>query len=175
MMSPADHDTIRALIPAAALSALEEAEMQEVLSHAATCDECSRSLAEYRDVVVALDAAVPTPDRDEQAARAVRERLLARARAERGAGPRSRGGLRKGAELWSGWAVAASLAGLLVVHHSVHRPLNYGWLVAGALMLALVGVFVYARVQAGRAAALRDRVDELAGRAGAGRRGDPLV
>ena len=170
MTSPAEHDTIRELIPAAALSALEEAEMQEVLGHAATCDECSRSLAEYRDVVVALDAAAPTPDRDEHAARAVRERLLLRARAERGAGPRSRGGFRRGAELWAGWAVAAGFAGLLLVHHSVHRPLNYGWLAAGVLMVALVGLAVYARVQAGRAAALRDRVDELAGRPGAGGR-----
>jgi anti-sigma factor RsiW len=175
MTSPADHDTIRELIPAAALSALEETEMQEVLSHAATCDECSRSLAEYRDVVVALDAAAPTPDRDEDAARAVRERLLLRARAERGTGPRARGGFRKGAERWAGWAVAAGFAGLLLVHHSVHRPLNYGWLVAGALMVALVAVVVYARVQAGRAAALRARIDELAGGAGAGRREDPLV
>ena len=46
MTSPTNHAAIRELLPAAALSALDDAEMQEVLSHAATCEECSRVLSE---------------------------------------------------------------------------------------------------------------------------------
>lgn len=161
MTSPSDHAAIREQIPAAALGALEEAEMQEVLSHAAICEQCSRSLAEYRDVVVALDSAIPAADRDQRAANDMRERLLRRARLERRARPDSRGRLRKGLEMWAGWAVAAGFAGILLVHHSFHRPVDYGWLAAGALMVVLVGAGAYARVQAARAAELRDRVEEL--------------
>ena len=109
-------------------------------------------------MVVALDGAIPPPDRDEHTARAVRQRLLLRARAEADAGPGSRGGFWNSADRWAGWAVAAGFAGTILVHHSFHRPVDYGWLVAGALMIVLVGVAVYARVHARRAAAPRDRL-----------------
>jgi hypothetical protein len=51
--------------------------------------------------------------------------------------------------------VAAGLAGVLLIHHAIHRPIAYGWLGAGALLLALVAVGGYARVQRGRALTLR--------------------
>jgi hypothetical protein len=54
--------------------------------------------------------------------------------------------------------VAAGLAGVLLIHHAIHRPLAYGWLAAGALMIALVAVGGYARVQRGRVLALRARL-----------------
>jgi hypothetical protein len=58
--------------------------------------------------------------------------------------------------------VAAGLAGVLLVHHGFHRPLAYGWVVAGLLAIILVGVVVYALAQ-------RARVAELEG---SGRSGD---
>ena len=53
--------------------------------------------------------------------------------------------------------VAAGLAGILLVHHSVHRPLDYGWLAAAFLGVVLLAVGIYAGVQ-------RRRVTELEGR-----------
>jgi hypothetical protein len=56
--------------------------------------------------------------------------------------------------------VAAGLAGLLLVHHSVHRPIAYGWLAAGVLTFLVIALGVYVRVQQARLAALRDRLAE---------------
>jgi hypothetical protein len=50
--------------------------------------------------------------------------------------------------------LAAGLAGILLVHHSVHRPLDYGWLAAAFLGVVLLAVGIYAWVQ-------RSRVVEL--------------
>ena len=55
--------------------------------------------------------------------------------------------------------VAAGLAGILLVHHSVHRPLDYGWLAAAFLGVVLLAVGVDARVQ-------RNRLVELERRSG---------
>lgn len=57
-----------------------------------------------------------------------------------------------------GWMVAAGLAGLLLMHHAIHRPLDYGWLAAGALTIVLVMVGGHARVQRARALTLRARL-----------------
>ena len=64
--------------------------------------------------------------------------------------------------------VAAGLASVLLVHHSIHQTLDYGWLAAGGLAFLLVGVGLYALVQRNRAAALRDRVVDLERRKPAG-------
>jgi hypothetical protein len=56
-----------------------------------------------------------------------------------------------------GWMVAAGLAGLLLVHHSVHRPVDYGWLIAGILTLLVLALAVYALKQRARLTALRNR------------------
>lgn len=54
--------------------------------------------------------------------------------------------------------VAAGLAGILLVHHSVHRPLDHGWLVAGLLVMVLLAVGIYARMQRRRVVELQDRL-----------------
>jgi hypothetical protein len=54
--------------------------------------------------------------------------------------------------------VAAGLAGLLLVHHSVHRPVAYGWLAAGLLTFIVIALGVYVRVQQTRLARLRDQL-----------------
>jgi hypothetical protein len=55
--------------------------------------------------------------------------------------------------------VAAGMAGILLVHHSVHQTVDYGWLLAGVLTFVLIGVGVYARKQQRRASELQQRLD----------------
>ena len=50
---------------------------------------------------------------------------------------------------------------VLLVHHSVHRPLDYGWLASGALLAILIAVGIYAAVQRRRTSALEDRIVDL--------------
>jgi hypothetical protein len=50
------------------------------------------------------------------------------------------------------------MAGVLVVHHAVHRPVAYGWLIAGVLVLLLVALAVYTRGQKERITALEQRL-----------------
>ena len=154
----AHHDELQPLLPELALGTLEGAELERALAHVGECPECTQALREYREVVAGLALVAPQPPMDPEQSRELRARLLARARAEpRRPVPRpARAGLQ-----WMGWAVAAGLAGILLMHHSVHRPLAYGWLVAGALTFLLVGAGFYARVQQHRAAALLDRLAEM--------------
>jgi len=56
------------------------------------------------------------------------------------------------------------MAGVLLVHHSVHRPVAYGWLVAGALALVLLALGVYVRIQRARVRALEERLRSLTDR-----------
>lgn len=148
------HDEVREMLPAAALEILDEADQRLIMAHARDCAECGPLLAEYLSVAGALVHLLPPAQLDPARSAAVRERLLARVRAV--------SGRRKlFADRWGGWMVAAAFAGLLLVHHAFHRPLAYGWLAAGALMLGLVALGVYARLQHGRIAALRDRLAAL--------------
>ena len=152
------HDELQPLIPEVALGTLEGAELEHALAHVGECPECAEALREYREVVAGLALVALQPRMDPEQSQALRARLLTRARAEpRRPAPRpAPAGFQ-----WMGWAVAAGLAGILLMHHSVHRPLAYGWLVAGVLTFLLVGAGFYARVQQKRAAALRDRLAEL--------------
>jgi hypothetical protein len=47
------------------------------------------------------------------------------------------------------------------VHHSVHRPVDYGWFAAGLLTLVLLAIAIYGRVQRARTVALEDRLAAL--------------
>jgi hypothetical protein len=53
------------------------------------------------------------------------------------------------------------LVGVVLTHHGFHRPLAYGWIVAGVTILALVGSVIYAAIQRGRVSALEDRLAQL--------------
>ena len=155
------HEEMQDLLPAAALEILEDAELQGVLAHARGCAECGQLLEEYRQVTAALSLRLPEarhldPDRSA----VLRARLLAKARGGR---PRFVPGSRGTASSvyrWSGWLVAASLASVLLVHHSIHQTLDYGWLAAGVLTFLLVSVGLYALVQRNRAAALQERLED---------------
>lgn len=155
-----NHEEVQELLPSAALDILDGGELQQVLAHVAACAECAQLLERYNEVAAGLSLQLPARPLQADRAAAVRARLLAKARGERSAVlPASR---RTASTVyrWSGWLVAASLASVLLVHHSVHRTLDYGWLAAGVLMFLLVGVGVYAMAQRSRAAALRDRPAE---------------
>lgn len=136
------HDEVQELLAAAALEILEGTEVMQVLTHVSACPECSRLLDEYRKVVATIALQVPSPPGDPDRTATLRARLLARVRAHRVAPTRRPSWI----ERQGGWMVAAGLAGLLLIHHSVHRPLAYGWLAAGALILALVALGSYVRV-----------------------------
>lgn len=145
------------MLPAAALEILEPAELELVVAHLRDCQECATLLQEYREVTAALALQLPLRPLDQLRSRALRGRLLART-----AGTTRGRALRL--DRWIGWAVAAGLAGILLVHHSVHRTLDYGWLAAGILTLVLVGVGVYARTQQRRASALRKELAQHGGK-----------
>ncbi len=161
------HEGLREVLPAAALGILEPAELEEVVAHAQDCQECDKLLQEYREIAAALWVQLQPRQLDPFRARAVRARLVARARTERSAragasepvaGFPASGRATTLIYRWSGWMVAAGLTGLLLVHHSVHRPLDHGWLAAGVLVVVLIGLGIYARVQRSRVSELEDRL-----------------
>ena len=138
-----DHEAVQELLAAAALGLLEDAELQRVMAHTSDCPECARLLQEYRETAVNLALMLPPQRLDPARSARTKARLLARVRAEKGKGTIHA----RTAGRWAGWLVAAGLAGIVLMHHSVHRPVDYGWLAAGILALVLVGVGVYARLQ----------------------------
>jgi hypothetical protein len=164
------HQELQDTLPAAALEILESGELQVVLAHAAECAQCAQSLEEYREVIAALAGLLPRPSLEDASLSRIRARLLGRARQEL-AGPAndavaaplpSRRGL--SAVLgyrWTGWMAAAGMAGVLLVHHAIHRPLAYGWLAAGILTLGSIVLGVVALAQGRRASALRRRLVAL--------------
>jgi hypothetical protein len=167
MNQTSSHQEVNELLPAAALEILEGEELGLVLAHAGECAECSRRSDEYRLEVAALALALFSQPMRPARKGQLRKRLLARARNDPPAGAtephgaaraRSRWG---GVDRWAGWAVAAGLAGVLLVHHGFHRPLAYGWVVAGVATIALVAFGVYAMVQRGRVSALEDQLAQL--------------
>jgi hypothetical protein len=160
------HRELDELVPAAALEILEGEELQRVLDHARECGDCARLLQSYREVVASLGSALPAQPLPAARSARLRARLLARARGSSPAGDRELAGRARRSRLtmvdrWAGWAVAAGLAGILLVHHSVHRPVAYGWLVSGALILVVLALAVYLRVQRGRVAALEERLSSV--------------
>jgi anti-sigma factor RsiW len=153
MSSVPVHADIQEQLPAAALSILEAAEMELVRAHVRDCPECAALLEEYRAAATALSLQLPLSNMNAFRSDALRARLLARAKATPNKATRKASSM---IYQWSGWMVAAGLAGILLVHHSVHRPLDYGWLAAAFLGVVLLAVGVYAWVQ-------RSRVVELEG------------
>ena len=157
------HDQIEQLLPAAALEILEGDELLQVRSHVRDCTGCARLLDSYREAVAGI--ATSLPERPLQPARSVRvrARLVARAARQMAAStpvaPRAARSWM--IDRWAGWAVAAGLAGILLIHHAVHRPLDYGWLVAGGLVLLALALTVYIRVQRARVSALEERLSSL--------------
>ena len=160
------HDQLEQLLPAAALEILEGDELLDLTVHVKECADCERQLESYRQVLAGW--AMGLPERAFEPARSdrVRARLLARTKSGGSAreveirSRRSPGWV----DRWTGWAVAAAMAGVLLVHHSVHRPVAYGWLVAGTLVLVLLALGVYARIQRARVRALEERLLSLAAR-----------
>ena len=130
--------------------------------HLESCPDCAAEIGELRDAAALLASVAPPRRMEAATATRIRVRLLDRAAAERLAPPRhpafSRPStLRIGA--WSGWLVAAGLASLLLTHHSFHRPIAGGWLVAGMLAAALILLTAYALRQRRENAQLRNRLD----------------
>jgi hypothetical protein len=142
------------LLPAAALEILEGDDLVQVTAHVRDCADCARLLASYREVVATV--AINLPEQPLQPARsaALRARLLGRAGREPAGSPpatQRRSGWR---DRWVGWAVAAGLACILLIHHSIHRPIAYGWLAAGVLAIVVVALAVYIRIQGNRLRAM---------------------
>ncbi len=159
MTTLSDHEQLQELVPAAALGALDGAESERVLAHARECRICGALLEEYRAVAAELALGLAShPMAADRSAR-LKARLMARAlREQQGGGERP--GRSALAGRWTGWAVAAGLSGVLIVHHAVHRPLDYGWLVAGVLAVGLVLAGTFAVVLRGRVSSLRRRTEE---------------
>jgi hypothetical protein len=163
MNQTSSHQEVDGLLPAAALEILDSEELGRVLVHAGECSECARRLDDFRRAVAALALALPSQPMPAGRSGQLRERLLARApnppasatKTKSAARARSRWG---SVDRWAGWAVAAGLAGVLLVHHGFHRPLAYGWVVAGIATIALVAFGVYATMQRDRVSALEDRL-----------------
>jgi len=165
------HHQIEQLLPAAALEILESQEQARIIAHARECADCARLLDSYREVVAGMAATHPEQPLVPARSARLRARLLARTQERSSSRPAvvSAAGSRRttfsaAAAQWAGWAVAAALAGVLLVHHSIHRPVAYGWLAAGALVLVVIALAVYARIQQARLAALRRQLEPDAGR-----------
>ena len=153
MNQPSRHTELVELLPAAALEILGGEELDRVESHARECGECARLLREYREAVASIGVELPPGPLDPGSSQILRERLLARAGGRvppAHPGRPMRTGSTRTVPPWTGWAVAAGLAGVLLVHHGFHRPLAYGWIVAGLLAIILVCVGAYALAQRGR-------------------------
>lgn len=146
------HADIQGQLPAAALAMLDPAQMEQLQAHIRECAECAALLEEYRNAATILSLQLPHAPINAAQNVVLRARLLKRSRfATRNQVTRKASSM---IYQWSGWMVAAGLTGILLVHHSVHRPLDYGWLAAGLLVMVLLGVGIYAWVQ-------RNRVLEL--------------
>ncbi|MBA3259854.1 MAG: zf-HC2 domain-containing protein [Gemmatimonadales bacterium] len=163
MTAGPSHDEVRDLLPAAALEILDSAELQSVAAHTRGCPECARLLEEYRAVAFALADLLPVGAPPHSAA--LRARLLARARGDRRGAAQPAGAASRTSvvNMWMGWTVAAAFGGVLLMHHGVHRPLDYGWLATGALAVLLVVIAAYASIQRSRVSALRARLMALEG------------
>ena len=172
-MGELHHDRIRDLLPGAALEALDAEERLIVAAHLPDCGECARVLAEYREALGQLAQALPphTPAPDRTAR--LRERLLARVAAERALpmGRRTAPVAHRARELlasrWTGWAAAAGIASVLLMHHGIHRPLGAGWIAAGVVglvaMLFAIDALAGRRTVARLRAQLEDREPPASG------------
>lgn len=150
------HEEMQELLPAAALEMVEHAELARLQAHLAECPGCVELLRQYREAAAGLALQVPAGTLDPARSAVIRNRLLNRVRA--GRTTKAARGL--GVDRWLGWMVAAGLAGILLVHHSVHQTVNYGWLLAGVLTFVLLGFAIHARKQQRRVSELQQRLEE---------------
>lgn len=161
MTGPLTHDSADQLLPAAALEILEGEELLRFTAHAQECADCSRQLESYRNVLSQVASTLPRRLLDPDRSARLRARLLERAAgnpmAPRDLHRRDRRPWGRVIDRWAGWAVAAGLAGVLLVHHSVHRPVAYGWLVAGVLTILVLALAVYVRHLRTRLSAMNER------------------
>ena len=162
MNANSSHDQVEELLAAAALDTLEGEELGQVLAHSADCAECTRLLDEYRAVAAALSLGLPPERLDPGHSLEIRNRLLGRVRRSASKAPRDHANRERSrsaaVDSWAGWAVAAGLAGVLLLHHGFHRPVAYGWVIAGGLALVSVVFGVYAVAQRRRVAALKEQL-----------------
>ena len=152
------HQEIQDLLPAAALDVLEPAELADVMDHLRGCAACAQLRSDYGDGIARLSLLLPLRPSNPARAQRARARLLARAHADRHSTGSTSPGFTAGMRRAGGWMVAAALAGVVLIHHAVHRPIAYGWLAAGILSVVLVGLGVYARIQRRRVAELERRM-----------------
>jgi anti-sigma factor RsiW len=120
-----------------------------LLEHLSCCAECRERAA----AAISGTSTLETTPLARSRSRAIRARLLERARNEQGS-PRPSGGRRDGWRAGAGWVVAAGLAALLLSHHSFHRPLALGWVIAGVLGLINFGLVLHTT-------SLRSQLDRL--------------
>jgi len=148
------HEEARALFAGEALDALSGEERDAALAHAAGCATCRREMADLRDTAGALAYAAPASPLTPERSSALRARLVARAAADRGAGP----GIRSAPPRPYAGAEEVRLAptpGEAVAPRP--RPLALReWLAAAAFLLAL-GLGAWAVSE-------RRRADELSTR-----------
>jgi hypothetical protein len=154
-----EHQQVRA-----ALAALTGPDGDALLAHVRSCAECSRGLAGVQDALLAVLYLPPPRSLDAERSETVRRRVLGRVAAAAPAHapvpspPPRRPLALVGA---GGWLVAAGLATMLLTHHSFHRPLQFGWIVASALGSALLGAALYLRGERRRSVHLRERLAAL--------------
>jgi hypothetical protein len=172
MIESMTHETVEQHLPAAALEILEGEELLGVTAHVEHCAGCARLLESYREVVSSLTSTLPARQLDPGRSAMLRARLLLRAGGSTplAVGPPPARHLSRVMDRWAGWAVAAGLAGLLLIHHSVHQPLAYGWLVAGILTLLILALAVYVRRLRTRLSALENQNNSKIG----GQRSSPF-
>ena len=118
------HDAVRELLAMAALDALSPSEQRMLDAHLATCETCTRELAELRDSVASIGAALPARPMSAGA-------RFADSRAAHGArSPRSR---ERDAD---SQAIPPRLHRRRATHRHVESPCLAGWLAAAALLIA---------------------------------------
>jgi hypothetical protein len=160
------HEEMQGILASDTVPVVSGPEWERLCAHLAECEACRSDLAELYPDLTWPSEPLPGAAMDRARSQRVRARLLARAIAEAAdisgepnPGVRTaRASPRRRASTWTGWAVAAGMAGLLLTHHAFHRPLELGWIAAATLALLLVGVGVYAMVQREQTAALRDQL-----------------
>jgi hypothetical protein len=157
--TPLSHEQVIEQLPAVALDILDSAEQALLTEHVRVCAECGQLLRDYREVAGDLAHLIPSQGLDPARAALVRRQVVERVRQSK----RGHSKIRFMAERWSGWMVAAGLAGVLLIHHGIHQPLAYGWLAAGVLLLVATVLGVYALVQRASLVALKDRLIAIEG------------
>jgi len=110
-----------------------------LLDHLSWCAECREKAASAGSVATIVRKTPLSRARS----LAIRDRLMERARSER-PDRRPKSGPGAGLRASAGWLVAAGLASLLLTHHSFHRPLALGWVIAGVLGLICFGLILQA-------------------------------